>query len=182
MEIKNKIRCLDGLIMMHHDEVLIRVMNHNDFTIMVKWLNDSRVLEFYEESPASLEKVTKKYGPRIEGRHYVKPCVVEYKNKPVGYIQYYEIQENDLKIYGYPQNHDIYGIDQFIGEVELWGKGIGTSMIFLMLNYLNNHKNASRVVLEVKNHNMRAISCYKKCGFRKIKDINDDTSLMKWEK
>jgi aminoglycoside 6'-N-acetyltransferase len=112
----------------------------------------------------------------------VKPCVVEYKNKPVGYIQYYDIQENDLKRYGYPQNLDIYGIDQFIGEAELWGKGIGTSMIFLMLNYLSNHKNATRVVLEVKNHNMRAIFCYKKCGFRKIKDINDDISLMEWEK
>ena len=168
--------------MMQNDELLIRVMNSDDYDIMVKWLNDSRVLEFYEESPADLEKVTKKYGPRIEGIHYVKPYVVEYKNKRVGYIQYYEIQENDLKRFGYPQNHDMYGIDQFIGETELWGKGIGTSMILLMLNYLSNHKNATRVVLEVKNHNSRAISCYKKCGFRKIKEINDDKSLMEWGK
>lgn len=167
---------------MKNDELLIRVMNYYDYDIMVKWLNDSRVLEFYEESPADLEKVTKKYGPRIGGSHYVKPYVVEYKNKRVGYIQYYEIQENDLKRFGYPQNHDIYGIDQFIGETELWGKGIGTSMILLMLNYLSNHKNATRVVLEVKNNNSRAISCYKKCGFRKIKEINDDTSLMEWGK
>ncbi len=142
--------------MIQNDELLIRVMNYYDYDIMVKWLNDSRVLEFYEESPADLEKVSKKYGPRIEGRHYVKPCVVEYKNKPLGYIQYYEIQENDLKRYGYPQNHDLYGIDQFIGETELWGIGIGTSMILLMLNYLSNHKNATRVVLEVKNNNIRA--------------------------
>ena len=173
---------MGGLSMMQNDELLIRVMNNYDFDIMVKWLNDSRVLEFYEESPSDLEKVTKKYGPRIEGRHYVQPCVVEYKNKPVGYIQYYEIQENDLKRHGYPQNHDIYGIDQFIGETELWGKGIGTSMILLMLNYLSNHKNATKVVLEVKHHNSRAIFCYKKCGFRKIKGINDDTSLMEWGK
>jgi len=166
--------------MIQNDELLIRVMNHNDYDIMVKLLNDSRVLEFYEESPSDLEKVTKKYGPRIEGRHYVNPFVVEYENKPVGYIQYYEIQENDLKRYGYPQNHAIYGIDQFIGETKLWGKGRGTSMILLMLNYLSNHKNATRVVLEVKNNNIRAISCYKKCGFRKIKNINDDTSLMEW--
>lgn len=166
---------------MQNDDLLIRVMNNNDYDIMVKWLNDSRVLEFYEESPADLEKVTKKYGPRIEGRHYVKPCIVEYNNKPIGYIQYYEVQENGLKSYGYPQNHDIYGIDQFIGETELWGKGIGTSMILLMLNYLSNLKNATRVVLEVKNNNSRAISCYKKCGFRKIKEINEETSLMEWE-
>lgn len=173
---------MGGLFMMKNDELSIRVMNCYDYDIMVKWLNDSRVLEFYEESPADLEKVKKKYGPRIEGSHYVKPYVVEYKNKRVGYIQYYEIQENYLEKFGYPQNQDIYGIDQFIGETELWGKGIGTSMILLMLNYLSNHKNATRVVLEVKNNNSRAISCYKKCGFRKIKEINDDTSLMEWGK
>jgi len=90
---------MGGLLIMQNDELLIRVMKNDDYDIMVKWLNVSRVLEFYEESPADLEKVTKKYGPRIEGSHYVKPYVVEFKNKRVGYIQYYEIQENDLKRY-----------------------------------------------------------------------------------
>ena len=51
---------MGGLIMMHNDELLIRVMNHNDLIMMVKCIHESRVLGFYEESPASLEKVTKK--------------------------------------------------------------------------------------------------------------------------
>jgi aminoglycoside 6'-N-acetyltransferase len=89
-------------------------MNDNDFEVMVKWLNDQRVLEFYEEPPSNIDMVIKKYGPRVEGKHYVIPCIVEYKNGPVGYIQYYELQEDELKRYGYSANKNIYGIDQFI--------------------------------------------------------------------
>ncbi|MEI5908969.1 GNAT family N-acetyltransferase [Bacillus spongiae] len=162
------------------DQLLIRNMNSNDFGLMVRWLNDLKVLEFYEESPLNLDKVIKKYGPRVEGKHYVKPCIVEHNNNPIGYIQYYEIQEAELKKYGYSENKNIFGIDQFIGETQLWGKGIGTSMILLILNYLSKNKSASRVVLEVKNNNTRAISCYEKCGFKRIKELNDDLNLMEW--
>ncbi|WML50485.1 GNAT family N-acetyltransferase [Neobacillus sp. PS3-34] len=131
--------------------------------------------------PSSLESIITKYGPRVEGKHYVKPCIVEYKNKPIGYMQYYEIQESELIKYGYSEKQNVYGIDQFIGETELWGKGIGTSMILLILKYISTNENASRVVLEVKNTNVRAISCYEKCGFRKVQTLNDNFYLMEWE-
>ncbi|UQX55205.1 acetyltransferase [Cytobacillus pseudoceanisediminis] len=132
------------------NDLLIRLMNDNDFEVMVKWLNDQSVLEFYEEPPSNIDMVIKKYGPKVEGKHYVIPCIVEYKNEPVGYIQYYELQEDELKRYGYSANKNIYGIDQFIGDTQLWGKGIGTTMILMMLNYLSKNKGASSVVLEVK--------------------------------
>ena len=117
-------------------ELHIRLMDNSDFDLMVKWLNDQRVLEFYEEPPSNLDRVINKYGPRIEGNHYVTSCIVEYKNESIGYIQYYEIQETELKNYGYLGNHNIFGIDQFIGEPELWGKGIGTKVIEMMLKFL----------------------------------------------
>ena len=156
----------------------IRPMTTNDFHLMVKWLNNQKVLEFYEEPPSNLDRVINKYGPRIEGDHYVTPCIVEYKNKPIGYIQYYKIQESDLEKYGLLTNQDIYGIDQFIGEPQLWGKGIGSLMIQLMLDYLWDNKGASKVVLDVKKNNKRAISSYNKCGFKQIKELNNDSILM----
>jgi len=168
--------------MIGNDELLIRVMTHDDLGMMVSWLNDPKVIQYYEERPLNQDEVLKKYGPRIEGKHYVSPCIVEYNNRSIGYIQYYEVQEAELKTYGYPLNQHIFGIDQFIGVTELWGKGLGTSMILLMLRYLSKTKGASRVVLEVKTNNSRAISCYEKCGFRKIKELNDDLVLMEWIK
>ena len=158
--------------------VNIRAMTNNDFYLMVKWLNNQKVLEFYEEPPSNLDRVINKYGPRIEGEHYVTPCIVEYKNEPIGYIQYYKIQEADLKKYELPKNQSIYGIDQFIGEPQLWGKGIGSLMIRMMLDYLWDNKGASKVVLDVKKNNKRAISSYNKCGFKQIKELNNDSILM----
>ena len=159
-------------------DVNIRAMTNNDFYLMVKWLNNQKVLEFYEEPPSNLDRVINKYGPRIEGEHYVTPCIVEYKNEPIGYIQYYKIQETDLKKYELPKNQNIYGIDQFIGEPQLWGKGIGSLMIRMMLDYLWDNKGASKVVLDVKKNNKRAISSYNKCGFKQIKELNNDSILM----
>ena len=105
--------------MIQNDELRIRRMNSNDFKFMVKWLNDDNVLKYYEEPPSNLERVIKKFGPRVEGNHYVTPCIIEYKDQPIGYIQYYKVQERNLERYGYTGNHGIYGIDQFIGETQL---------------------------------------------------------------
>ncbi|MDJ0333549.1 GNAT family N-acetyltransferase [Planococcus sp. S3-L1] len=165
--------------MIENDDLLIRLMNRNDFEVMVKWLNNQRVLEFYEELPSNFDKVEKKYGPRVEGKHYVTPCIVEYNNQPLGYIQYYEIQEDGLKKYDFTSNQNIYGIDQFIGETTLWDKGIGTSMILMMINHLRS-KGASKIVLEVKKDNIRAIKSYKKCGFKKTKEITNELNLMEY--
>ncbi|MEI4770868.1 GNAT family N-acetyltransferase [Psychrobacillus sp. FJAT-51614] len=167
--------------MILRDDVVIRKMKHSDFGLMVKWLNDPLVLEFYEETPFNSDKVSKKYGPRVDGNHYVTPCIVEYKKVSIGYIQFYAIQESELKKYGYSVGQNVYGIDQFIGETQLWGKGIGTSMISMMLNYLSIKKSSSSVILEVKSNNLRAISSYKKCGFKKIKELNNDLILMEWK-
>ncbi|MDW2885976.1 GNAT family N-acetyltransferase [Exiguobacterium artemiae] len=159
-------------------DVHIRAMTNNDFGLMVKWLTDQTVLQFYEEPPSDLDRVMDKYGPRIKGDHYVTPCIVEYKNEPIGYIQYYQIQETDLKKYGLPNNQTIYGMDQFIGDSRLWGKGIGSVMIRMMLDDLWVNKGALKVVLDVKKTNTRAISSYKKCGFTQIKELNHDSILM----
>ena len=159
-------------------ELHIRLMTANDFLVMAKWLSNQKVLEFYEEPSSNLERVIKKFGPRVEGKHDVTPCIIELKNKPIGYIQYYQIKESELKRHGYLANQRIYGIDLFIGETYLWGKGIGTSAIRMMLHDLSTNKNASKVFLEVKKENGRAISSYKKCGFKETRDLNHDLFLM----
>ena len=47
-----------------------------------------------------------------------------------------------------------------------------------MLDYLWDNKGASKVVLDVKKNNKRAISSYNKCGFKQIKELNNDSILM----
>ncbi|WP_214851217.1 GNAT family N-acetyltransferase [Exiguobacterium sp. s193] len=72
----------------------------------------------------------------------------------------------------------VQGIDQFIGEPQLWGKGIGSIMIRKMVDYLLDDKGAAMIVLDVKKTNTRAISSYEKCGFKQMKELNNDSILM----
>lgn len=162
------------------DNLRIRPMNHSDLGLMATWLSDPRILEFYGEKACSLETVTAKYGPRIGGLNDVVPCIIEYNLTPVAYIQYYRLKETELHAFGYPADGTIFGIDQFIGEPDLWGHGIGTTFILAMLEYLNTHLQATNVALEVKHTNARAIRCYGKCGFKKVKNLTEDMILMEW--
>ena len=56
----------------------------------------------------------------------------------------------------------------YIGEKEMWGKGIGTGMLQYVLDYLNSI-GIEYVYLHVANYNERAVCVYKKMGFQSIK-------------
>lgn len=154
----------------------IRRMSHDDLGIMTKWLNTKEVLEFFgdPDAPPSAIQIRKKYGPRIDGAVAVKPYIVETEGKPFAFMQCYRLTDEDYKSYGYSIEETIYGIDQFIGEPELLGKGYGTQMVTEFLSFIFNGKGADAVTVDPELINPRAIRCYKKCGFQKIKQIDGD--------
>ncbi|WP_433594975.1 hypothetical protein [Lysinibacillus xylanilyticus] len=61
--------------MILNDQLFIRNMNSNDFTLMVRWLNDSMVLEYYEESPLNLEKIKKNMVQELKGLIMLSPAL-----------------------------------------------------------------------------------------------------------
>lgn len=64
-----------------------------------------------------------------------------------------------------------WGLTQIvIGEKDFWGKGYGTQAIRLMIKKAE-HLRVTKIYLEVRPNNLRAIRAYEKCGFQKIKTI-----------
>lgn len=57
-----------------------------------------------------------------------------------------------------------------IGDKKYWGKGYGTEAIKQLIK-LYKSKGISKIYLEVRPDNTRAIRAYEKCGFRKIRLI-----------
>jgi RimJ/RimL family protein N-acetyltransferase len=55
-----------------------------------------------------------------------------------------------------------------IGEKDYWGKGYGQEAVVLLLDYAFNLLNLHSVMLGVFAFNERAITCYRKVGFREI--------------
>jgi aminoglycoside 6'-N-acetyltransferase len=162
------------------DRLTIRKMTQADFQVMAQWLSTNEVLEFYGNvnEPFSVERVKTKYGPRIDGTVPIHPYIVELDQVPIGYMQQYYLSEETQNAYGYPARLKIYGIDQFIGVPELFNKGIGTMMVKKFMDFLYEATGVDVIILDPDVSNARAIRCYEKCGFRKVKPINDGKLLL----
>lgn len=112
----------------------------------------------------------------------VKPCIVQYEDTPIGFMQFYELDPTTLEEYGYPNNEHVFGMDQFIGESNLLGKGIGTKMVKSLTEYIQKDLNGSIIVMDPHILNTRAIRCYEKSGFIKKKVIFENYWLMECKK
>lgn len=162
------------MILYKTGEITVRNIEIEDERLLVKWLSDAVVLEYYEgrDNPHDLEMVRDHfYGDDDEAR-----CIFEYHEKPIGYIQFYQLDEEgkrEYEIQDAQPNERIYGMDQFIGESEYWNKGIGEKLVKSMIHHLIHHEKADRIVMDPQTWNLRAIACYEKCGFKKVKVLKE---------
>ncbi len=149
--------------------ILIRYMNDeiNDFLLMYKWLNNQEILKYYEgrDKLFTMDKIIDKYKNRTNGCDIVKSCIFEYNHLPIGYIQYYPIDEKEYNEYGYKDEGIIYGIDLFIGNTNYQNKGLGAQVINCLIQYIRLNIKPNKIVIDPRVENKRAIRCYEKCGF-----------------
>ncbi|TYR76639.1 GNAT family N-acetyltransferase [Rossellomorea vietnamensis] len=158
--------------------ILFKEMTAEDIPLMEKWLQSPPVYEFYGGKPMEPEAVRKKYNPRILGSHFVRPYIFLYDGTPAGYLQKYKIEESQSFQWGFAKEESIIGIDCFIGESELFNKGIGTKMVKEFINQIIQEDTPSFIVLDPSMENKRAVRCYEKAGFKKRSEINEGTSLL----
>jgi aminoglycoside 6'-N-acetyltransferase len=158
------------------DEISIRLMHDDmhDYELMWKWLSDEKVLEYYEgrDNPFSLERVLEEYQPVVRGEDVAVACIFSYQNQPIGYLQYYaldEMPETDRQLYGLENTQNTFGMDLFIGETEYWNQGIGCKVVSKIINFLFDQLDAKKIVIDPETWNTRAINTYEKCGFKKLK-------------
>lgn len=153
-------------------DIRIRTLNENDFPLLLKWLSDERVLEFYEgrDKKYTLEEIKKHFSEKWEDE--VFRVIIEYKGTPIGYGQIYKMYDELYDDYNYPRSNEIvYGMDQFIGEPDYWSKGIGTKYTKMVFDFLKKERNVDAVILDPHQDNSRAIKMYQKAGFRIIEDL-----------
>jgi aminoglycoside 6'-N-acetyltransferase len=156
------------MIFCKNDKLTIRNLEKKDKQILIKWLTDDKVLQYYEgrDNPHNEEMVEESFYKDGDKT----PCIIEYLGNPIGYIQFYNISEEEIEEYGYTNfQGSIFGTDQFIGEPKYWNQGIGKDLMKLMIEFLTKEKGAKKIVLDPQTWNERAIKCYESCGFKKVK-------------
>lgn len=154
--------------MIQNELLAIRKLEQRDKEYLVRWLSDPLVLQYYEgrDNVHDVQQVESHF---LNRQDETIRCIVEYEGKAIGYLQFYPVLEEEREVYGYGGREKIFGTDQFIGEPDYWNKGIGTEFVNLIKNYLFDSFGADRIVMDPQAENERAIACYEKCGYRKVK-------------
>jgi aminoglycoside 6'-N-acetyltransferase len=164
-----------GTVIARDGGLAIRLMRDAplDYELMAQWLNDEQVSVFWHgpDEPFPMERILDKYGPRTRGEAPATPCFITLVDRPIGYIQIYRTDDwSDWRDQiGLEPWADRWALDIVIGEPQLWNRGLGTRAVTALLRYLFVEKGAAEVVLSPVADNTRAIRCYEKAGFRKVR-------------
>ncbi len=150
-------------------ELRVRHMRNDlaDIASMLRWLRTPEVLEWYagRDQDYDLADVLDEYGPGGQNeRDGTISAIVELAGRPVGYIQFYELErwaaEFDLD-----NGAGIWSIDMFVGEPELHGTGLGRRVVRAAAEYLLAERGACDVVIMPYPENERAVAAYRAAGF-----------------
>jgi aminoglycoside 6'-N-acetyltransferase len=136
--------------------------------LLREWLKRPHVAEFWQE-PEGETEFRDKYLSKLQERS-VKPFIILVDGRPVGFIQSYE----DSKVGGgwwSEEKAGVHGIDQFIGEAQLIGKGIGTNVIGCFVQALFSDHCVTEIITDPDPSNGRAIRAYENVGFRREGEI-----------
>jgi RimJ/RimL family protein N-acetyltransferase len=129
-----------------------RPLTSDDFPLLLAWLSQAYIKEWWDDGDDTLEKVADHYGRQDETSRFLL-VTTEDGEKPIGYFQHY------------PWDDGWIGIDQFIGDESLINKGVGTQAIELFVEMIMLQHEPPAIFLDPDPNNKRAIRCYEKAGF-----------------
>lgn len=128
------------------------------------WLAEPHVSEWWQE-PEDEGELTEKYTVTLQARG-IRPQLILLDGRPIGYIQSYDADRVGGGWWeGIPRG--TFGIDQFIGEPDLVGRGLGTAIIRTFAERVVEKEHALAVIADPDPANLRAIRAYEKAGFRR---------------
>jgi RimJ/RimL family protein N-acetyltransferase len=117
----------------HDRKVALRAMTRADLRDVVRWRSADHVRRWWPSGePPTLEHVTERYGPRIDGTVPTRMWVFEVNGRSVGFCQDYRIRDHPEFAVLVP-DPDAVGVDYVVGEPHLIGVGVGTAMLWTWL-------------------------------------------------
>ncbi len=168
-ELLNKFNIENNLI---DNDILLRKLcdTKKDYELLEKWYKEKFVYSHFEQRVLNYDEIVNKYHHRTLDDTNVPVYMIEYKNQPVGIIQYQLINNESKKLYNLEDNF-IYEMDIFIGEMNLHNKGIGTRTVILMSNHLFKVKRANLILMCPLKNNINGISVMKRQASKNLENL-----------
>lgn len=149
--------------MMETPEYLFRKATLDDLTLLRRWQSNSHVIEWWDDDEPFDEDD-------------INDCRVERWVVSIGVHPFAFMQ--DYTVHGWKNHHfselpnGSRGIDQYIGDPSMIGKGHGTALIGARMQVLFD-QGAPVIATDPHPNNERAIAVYKKLGFESSGPIQE---------
>jgi len=143
-----------------------RPMTRGDFRDVSRWVNQPHVARWWDEQ-RSVEQVEAHYGPALAGEDPTRMWVFEVNGRSVGFAQDYRIGDHPdyALLTGKP---DAVGIDYAIGEPAFVGRGLGTSLLWVLLRdrVVSSYDGLHEVHAAPDHRNTASLRVLAKLGFQ----------------
>jgi len=135
-----------------------RPLTAADLPLIASWLLRPHVAQWWK-GPLDLEPELQQFVAMLDG-------------EPIGYVQ------TAAAVAGHAEgwwldvdDPGVYAIDQFLADGDRLGQGLGTEMVQAFVARLFSDPAVWRVQVDPSPDNARAIRCYEKAGFRRVRKI-----------
>ncbi len=142
--------------------MVLREYRREDSAIICKWLRTENELyrwsaDRFNKFPLSANDIEENYAPQIEGGRFFPLTAIDENGLVAGhFIIRYPREDDDSSVrFGF-----------VIVNPEIRGKGYGSKMLRLGIEYVKTHLDVKRIDLGVFEENVNAKCCYEAVGFR----------------
>ena len=149
-------------------------LREDDLPIVRRWLLEPHVKRWWDDGVKSPypDAAIEDYRDAIQGRDPTYHYIAEIDARPVGMFQHYRIADDPDYAEVLALGEDAVGVDLFIGEPDLIGRGHGPRMIVQFLRDIAFPFHSIDVcVIGPSVKNVAAIHAYQKAGFRALREV-----------
>lgn len=154
-----------------------RPLRRDDLKLVHEWLQRPHVARWWNDGERTFDEVAGHCLPAIEGAESTDHYVIELDRLPVGFIETYLVVD-------YPEweaivqvGEGVAGVDLFIAESDLTGKGLGTEVLRRFVDeVVFAVPRTTACVADVDVDNAASLRAFSKAGFRAVGEIVDPPS------
>lgn len=151
--------------------ITFRPLRRDDFPLVCMWRARPHVRQWWGDPP-DLDAVEAEWGPCIDGDSRTSVTMVLVGGRPAGVVQAYRVDDSpeDAARVAFA---DAVGLDVFLGELDLVGRGIGTRVVDRFVTELitDLYPDAKCVVADPDVRNAASCRAFEKAGFSRAREV-----------
>jgi len=147
-----------------------RALTPEDLPLVAAWRRKPHVAAWWGGPPTD-EEVRDDLLPDF-GSEVLWRFIAELDGAPVGLVQAYDVMRCDPAWWRDETDPGARGIDLFLGEEALLGRGLGARMIAAFVRSLfDGDPHVTKVQADPSPSNVRSIRAFERAGFRRVAEI-----------